>query len=453
MKEEEKSTRLFIISDLHLGGVSHPMMSRPWRLEAFLKALPGMVQENERPELVINGDFVDFLAVRPFAAWTPEPEAATKKLKNIISSQHFCPVFKALRELIAAGCPTTILLGNHDVELALPAVQQALLKELQARPHQVRLIDNGLPYRVGGVLIEHGNRYDGANANDWERLRLIASAQSRGEESPLALRTSFGSQFVEEHVNELKQFYPFVDLIQPQNELVALLLLAFEPMLGKDWSRICATRKAAKLTAENSEGKQPGRTYQIAASKIDDHPDEKLRTLFGQRYVELLDPSQGIALSDLWKAYRTNRKESLKELLLQKNAPVPSERLAQIRAQLCKVLLDDCSDRLNGPTEQYGLAADRLMNDVKGVKAVVMGHTHLPRIVETKKGWYVNTGTWIDRIRVPSEALEDGADEQLKAFLRDLLNDNRPDTTPMYADITLDSAGRISRLALEGYSQ
>src|SRR5436190_14725750 len=71
-------------------------------------------------------------------------------------------------------------------------------------------------YRVGSLLIEHGNRYDGANANDWEYLRLIGSAHSRAESVAVPSRISFGSQFVVDHINPLKLHYPFIDLLQPQ---------------------------------------------------------------------------------------------------------------------------------------------------------------------------------------------------------------------------------------------
>jgi UDP-2,3-diacylglucosamine pyrophosphatase LpxH len=223
--------RVIVISDLHLGGNKSVMMSRPGRLVRFLRELPHQVRSDEKLELVIAGDFVDFLTIDPLASWTPEADVARKKLNDTMNGELFGPVFDALLELVRSGCALTILLGNHDLELALPGAQEALWRRLSADPHQVLFLVDGRAYRVGGLLIEHGNRYDGANANDWEYLRLIGSAHSRAESAPVTLRTSFGSRFVIEHINPLKDRYPFLDLLQPQTELVALLLLAFEPEL------------------------------------------------------------------------------------------------------------------------------------------------------------------------------------------------------------------------------
>jgi len=179
--------RVVVISDLHLGGSRTVMISRPDRLAGFLRALALEHQGDERLELVIVGDFVDFLTIEPFACWTPDPQHASQKLHDTMDRSSFAPVFDALRDLVKTGCVLTILLGNHDLELALPAVQEALWHRLDAPRHHVLFLTDGRAYRVGGLLIEHGNRYDGANGNDWEYLRLIASAQSRAEEPLVTL--------------------------------------------------------------------------------------------------------------------------------------------------------------------------------------------------------------------------------------------------------------------------
>lgn len=467
--------RVVIISDLHLGGAddalkddevpvdaaqvtgtpedsqptnhtkkaaSSVMMSRPDRLSRFLRELCDQVSRDEKLELVIAGDFVDFLAIEPWASWTPDPTVACEKLTKTMNSKLFGPVFDALRDLVSAGCAITILLGNHDLELALPEIQEALWRRLAAGPHEVMFSTDGRAYRIGGLLIEHGNRYDGANENDWENLRIISSASSRAEPIPVALRTSFGSQFVTDHLIDLKAFYPFLDLLQPQNELVALLILAFEPELFWDWNMICASRKAQKLQDSNPKGLQPGKTYCIAASPMDE-PDEDLRNLFGEVYDQLLRPpqEQEIGARTLMQAYRQNRHESV-AAFLRRNEAIPADRLKQIRALLRRVLDDDTAD-LNHPTGQYGKAAERLIMDGHGIQVVVMGHTHLPRLKPYGHGWYINTGTWIDRIRVPSIALDDNDDGELENFLKALLDDRRPDCPSTYADIRIGCDGHI----------
>ena len=93
----------------------------------------------------------------------------------------------------------------------------------------MRFIDDGSAYQVGRILIEHGNRYDGANANDWSALRVHRAAVSRFEADPeqLDMHVSAGSQMVAGFINPLKGDYPFIDPLQPQGETQALLLLSF----------------------------------------------------------------------------------------------------------------------------------------------------------------------------------------------------------------------------------
>ena len=152
------ASRVIVISDLHLGGSPPYMMSRPDRLAAFLAGLPPKLQEDEVLELVIAGDFIDFLAIPEHSSWTEDPSAAEAKLEHTMKERPFFMVFKALEELVKAGAQITILVGNHDVELALPLVQETLRERLGGfqHRHQVVFIDDGRAYRIGQALIEHG---------------------------------------------------------------------------------------------------------------------------------------------------------------------------------------------------------------------------------------------------------------------------------------------------------
>jgi UDP-2,3-diacylglucosamine pyrophosphatase LpxH len=228
--KRSSAIRLIVISDLHLGGLAPHMMSQPDQLAVFIDRLPQQQATDEVLELVIAGDFIDFLAIPEFKSWTPDPAEARAKLEYTLRSP-FAPVFAALGRHVAGGHRLTVLLGNHDIELTLPSVQDAFLRGIGANSHQVKFMDDGSAYRVGTALIEHGNRYDGANVNDWDGLRAIRSAQSRNEPPPVKLAISAGSVIVERVVNAIKPRYPFIDLLQPQDKLLAYLLLAFEPSL------------------------------------------------------------------------------------------------------------------------------------------------------------------------------------------------------------------------------
>src|SRR3954464_2810083 len=96
-----RSTRVIVISDLHLGGEPPVMMSRPAPLASFIESLPALLQADEDLELVIAAACVDFPAPPPQAAWTPAPGAARDKLARTMDRPPFAPVFTALGRHVA----------------------------------------------------------------------------------------------------------------------------------------------------------------------------------------------------------------------------------------------------------------------------------------------------------------------------------------------------------------
>lgn len=439
--------RIVVISDLHLGGSQPAMMSSGSLLAAFIDELPRGLGDDETLELVIAGDFVDFLAVAPWQAWTVEAGEAVRKLAAVMGDAAFSGVFAALRRLTSAGHGLTILIGNHDLELALPAVQEALLVQLAGRG-PVRLVDDGRAYRVGRVLIEHGNRYDPSNENDWGSLRAIASAQSRFEAPSCVLNPSAGSVIVERVIAGLKQRYPFVDLLQPQGQLTALLLAAFEPGLALDIPKIARMLRAQQMEAANPWGLQPMRATAVASTESVAPLDPELLQAFGDDYRELavwhpLAP-QPVAASDVLLAAWRFRHDGLEPLMTQ-GQPVPPGRLEKLRVAMSKILLGDRSAAWDADTGAHGRAAQRLIADSGGrVELVVMGHTHLPRRVGAPyRPSYINTGTWADVIRVPQPALEPDGAEALQEFLAGLLSGRMRSTPATFADIRLAADGTV----------
>jgi UDP-2,3-diacylglucosamine pyrophosphatase LpxH len=441
--------RIIVISDLHIGGEQPSMMSSADRLAGFIETLPSRARPDESLELVIAGDVIDFLAEAPFTSWTADPGEARRKLRRVMNDPAFARVFAALNKLVAAGHALTILIGNHDLELALPSVQDALLEGLGAAARRVHFVDDGRAYRIGRMLIEHGNRYDGANENDWTNLRIIASAQSRGEYPPVELRASAGSWVVEKVVSPLKARYPFVDLLQPQGELVALLLAAFEPGLILDLPKLARVLNAQRLEARNAQGRQPGRTHAVAARAAPVRADAELQRAFGDAYAAVRRPPEDVALSDVLLAAWNARHDGFAELL-DRGEDIPAERLEQIRVAMKKLLLDDASARPDGDTEQYGAAARRLIEAGAGeVELVVMGHTHLARHVgPPQRASYINSGTWADVVRVPAEVLRPDAGVALQDFLRELRRSGMRSCPATFADVRIEASGAVSSAAL-----
>src|SRR5262245_57560367 len=112
--------RVLTISDLHLGGENHPMLGHRELLSEFFEQLAAH-PDKDHLELVIAGDFVDFLAEAPLAAWTPSEGQAVQKLEAVFG--RLPRLFDALARCASCLPRLTLLLGNHDVELAYPRVR------------------------------------------------------------------------------------------------------------------------------------------------------------------------------------------------------------------------------------------------------------------------------------------------------------------------------------------
>lgn len=127
--------RLYVISDLHLGGRAasesdrgFQMMSNPLVLADFLRRLAS--NETMGTEVVINGDFVDFLAEDSGTSgeWVPvieDQRRAAELLHEMATepSRELRTVFEGLGSLLQAGHTLTVLLGNPRYRAELSASQ------------------------------------------------------------------------------------------------------------------------------------------------------------------------------------------------------------------------------------------------------------------------------------------------------------------------------------------
>src|SRR5262249_15499909 len=169
-------TVTLIVSDLHLG--AEASLDDFYADEDFADFLRYHAAQHPRLHLVINGDWIDFLQIDPY----PEKRARREDLEEVYplrmtEDQAVAAAertmlrhplfFQALREFLAEK-PTrriTVLRGNHDIELAFPAVQARLRLELGSPPGD-RLAFPPVCYfeRETGLYVEHGCQYDPWNA-------------------------------------------------------------------------------------------------------------------------------------------------------------------------------------------------------------------------------------------------------------------------------------------------
>ncbi len=498
--------QVFIISDLHLGGAASAdgkgrgfrMCTQGPVLAAFIDELTRREPRPVRTELVINGDFVDFLAEGDEnGAWSPftaDPAAAAAKLREIVGRE--AAVFSALARFLTRGHRMTILLGNHDVELSFPLVRAALFQLLDpAGSGDLHFIYDGEAYVVGDALIEHGNRYDGFNVVDHNHLREVRSLQSRRQPvNPGVFSPPPGSQLVVQVMNPIKKDYPFVDLLKPETEAVLPILLALEPGYRRHVLRLLELGTAAA-------GARPEGSVVFRGEAATTHVSDAVRG--GALAVEGLVLGEEIALrqalgkvmttveadvflqslpraeeevlrGDLTRAAvmeaNTMRGGVLEHLprvaaalgflrlLLFSGTADVERRLPSLLSALRVLKGNHTFDRTVETGAAYLNAARERVG--AGFRYVIFGHTHLAKKVslgaglDGKERSYLNSGTWADLVMLPP-ALFDPSEEQALAFLRGWIQKlPRPDQfitfQPTYIrlDVSAADPGLIERAEL-----
>ena len=123
--------RLVVISDLHIGGSEHPMLGHPEVLTDFLGQLAEHAAHLGRDalELVVAGDFIDFLAEAPGEAWTASESAAST------------PATRRQKRTLSHSLASTPMLTSAGIERVAQPVAEEVERQHQAedsepRPHR-----------------------------------------------------------------------------------------------------------------------------------------------------------------------------------------------------------------------------------------------------------------------------------------------------------------------------
>jgi UDP-2,3-diacylglucosamine pyrophosphatase LpxH len=219
-----------VISDLHLGkgrvlpggGVnSLEEFFYGDKLIEFLNYYSSGVFRDYEVELIINGDFLNFLQVDykgHFLAVLTEG-VCLEILKSIVEGHR--NVFKAMAEFAAKpGHSITYVVGNHDMAMLWPACREYLNQAVGAPIRYKNIV-----HFFDGVHIEHGHMHESANRIDPRRFFL-----KRNLAEPI-LNLPFGSLFFIEHVMKVKHRYPFIDKVRPFSKMVRWALFN-QPMMA-----------------------------------------------------------------------------------------------------------------------------------------------------------------------------------------------------------------------------
>jgi UDP-2,3-diacylglucosamine pyrophosphatase LpxH len=417
-----------VVSDLHLGGEApFQIFAQGEALAATIRGLISADSPTRRRAFVINGDFVDFLAESPASLF--DPQGAVKKLQRIASDPAFSDVFTALSQFIKVpGYRLGIILGNHDLELALPWVRQALLKILVDEDEAAMgrilwsLDGQGLLFRMGNkggpkVLCLHGNEVDGWNVADHEALRRIGREGQRANTPQADYAPNAGSRMVVEVMNSIKKRFPFVDLLKPETQAVVPILLTLDPKAASALRKLPAIAAKEKWAETQIElgflGDTPGQETPAYPGSDDFHAPSApraLRSLERDRQREDLmnrveeNFRDGICPSELQGA------DSLETLGLGSaiwTLMTTGDKVEALRAQLSDLITDD-SFLLTQEDETYRKMDQRVS---KEIDFLVTGHTHLARAIERETGcaYYFNTGTWARVFRISEASLNSSA--------------------------------------------
>jgi UDP-2,3-diacylglucosamine pyrophosphatase LpxH len=441
---------VFVISDLHLGGEPETgnrgfrLCTHESELAAFVESLTQL--PDTQCELVLNGDTFDFLAEKasdrkPF--WTPfrYPEEPAVDCLNTIAGR-CADVFKALTYYLKRGGRLVILPGNHDIELNLPTVRKRL-KELVGASHgaDYEFVGNGEAYRIGDVLIEHGDRLDDMNFVDYNQLRRLCGLLSRGMavRDELLFDPPAGSKLVAQVINDIKVTYRFIDLLKPEKEAAFPLILALEPGRRATLATIARSYREAK-----ARRKQQLRGYSSNISALPDTShaagsqpselDEILIRTVGR--ADFAVPPPGILESGTVRNISLlNKAASFGTLLTARDNQPWENRVYDLLDALRAFQGTNAFDRAVESEAVYQEEAGHLAYGP--IRHVVFGHTHLARQIPlADAGFYFNSGTWADLLELPRDILDPtrkyGPLSALEQFVSDLAGNDFSPYTQMF---------------------
>ena len=423
------------------------------RLAALFLQIAAAAQNkpSQRTRLVLAGDVVDFLAIEDdrgrWSAFTADEDVAARMLTKICKGTK--EIWSALSAAVAKGVHLTLLLGNHDIELTLPRVRRALLQRIG--PGSVDFVYDNEAFRLGPLLVEHGNRYDGWNVVAHDSLRRVRSRLSRGEPK-VEFPTQPGSELVARVMNKIKAKYGFVDLLKPETRGMLPILAALD---GEVWSGAWpAIYQLARSAWRRMQYDNDGRPTEneFVAERAEDSPAVYDATREKADAHALARAREGEVPKDDFP----DAEHFEEALRTAKESADSTTKVAQFGSVKTNLLLsalrwwakrDKITWDVAAEAEEYIRAATTLAG--QGPRVIVFGHTHLAKRVALGDGAvYLNTGTWADLVRLPAAVVHDDHElakqalEQLLEKLKanDLAALRRP--VPTYAKIRLEDETR-----------
>ncbi|HEX3529570.1 MAG TPA: metallophosphoesterase [Thermoanaerobaculia bacterium] len=413
------SRSLIVISDLHIS--SGPLDDCDPELE---EALVSFVSELSRRatavELVINGDFLDFVQASPWQDSEFESvsgdgiplcfteEQSRTKLESIC--QAHSRIFQALTELLASSSDNrlTIIPGNHDADLFWPSVRESLAARISGgsvrASNQLRFVLERTyrPPEFERIWVEHGHQYDPVNSffvggeSRWATLSPPIFVDRQGEKR---LYECIGTRFLLRFLNGLDHSYPFVDNVKPFSRFLRIFgASALVPGRGPIKAAVAVWSMLRYL----------GRTAVTAPGELLSLAKDGGQSALATFVKEMSEAER----AEFARQLRARGLDLDRPLTLYLRDPERLDHAMEFLAdnlQLLDAFADDESAYLSlsgepgtlklgkaflvDETEELIRAADKILKD-HSVAAVLMGHTH--EVVKDRwKDGYMNSGCWM----------------------------------------------------------
>ncbi len=455
-KEHRVTTErtLRIISDLHVGAGVLDDCDAALEQEVS-RFFTDTARTNLPTEIVINGDFLDFVQADPWNCQLEGTSAdgvplchdiATSLEKLAHMAAAHTEIFRAAAAFLDANADNrlTILPGNHDADFFFRQVRGSFedLVCHSNRSRQQLLFVLQQVYRPADfphVWIEHGHQYDPTN---WFRIR-DESCWSAGRPPILSDRAGrqrlvecVGTRFLIRYMNRLDERYPFVDNVKPFSEFVKLFgtsafISGYGPLAAGAavWEmlqfigRTTASRPMDLLTIDEQR-----LDPRVILAALAQHPS-KAAVLRGLR--ERGTPlGQSLGLYD--KLADDSQVAEAMHLLAENIDLLPSDMDSALLSSSEPGTLRLGRGFMVDESRELAKHAARILTD-PDVALVVMGHTH--EVVEPRANrQYINSGSWTRYYTPP-------ADDRPKRWT--LLRPSNIASFPFtlrYVEITLDGA-------------
>lgn len=218
---------LVIFSDIHLGAGARIHGKRNFledfhydkEMVEFLEYYSGGHYLEREVELIINGDFLDLLAV-PFVPYFDDEfwseKSALHKLKIIINAHK--EVFQALINFLSFPKNKIVyIIGNHDAEMVFDSLQKYFIDYFPERDRaKVQIIVNDKESYIPceGVVIRHGHEYELAHIFDPKRCIQEDSSGNKFFIPP------WGSYYVTKVINKFKEGRDYINAVRPVNKFI-----------------------------------------------------------------------------------------------------------------------------------------------------------------------------------------------------------------------------------------